>query len=105
MRKVQPKAAPPASSGQTRKQRERFVQAGGMLQGYAPEQVIRIGYISIAIAVACLLIIGYALLELALLVLAVPILVAEVLLLASLIWRPPSRASRRPSELPARALA
>ncbi|HEV3100872.1 MAG TPA: hypothetical protein VG426_00900 [Candidatus Dormibacteraeota bacterium] len=58
MRKVQPKAAPPASAGQTRKQRERFVQAGGMLQGYAPEQVIRIGYISIAVAVACLLIIA-----------------------------------------------
>jgi hypothetical protein len=58
MRKVQPKAAPAASAGQTRKQRERFVQAGGMLQGYAPEQVIRIGYISIAIAVACLLIIA-----------------------------------------------
>jgi hypothetical protein len=58
MRKVQPKAAPPASSGQTRKQRERFVQAGGMLQGYAPEQVIRIGYISIAIAVTCLLVIA-----------------------------------------------
>src|SRR3984893_15744873 len=58
MRKVQPKAAPPASAGQTRNQRERFVQAGGMLQGYAPEQVIRIGYISIAIAVACLLVIA-----------------------------------------------
>ncbi len=58
MRKIQPKAGPPTSAGQTRRQRERFVQAGGMLQGYAPDFVIRIGYISIGIAVACLLIIA-----------------------------------------------
>jgi len=58
MRKVQPKAAPPPTPGQTRRQRERFVQAGGMLQGYAPDFVIRIGYISIGIAVACVLIIA-----------------------------------------------
>jgi len=58
MRKVQPKAGPPTSAGQTRKQRERFVQAGGMLQGYSPDFVIRLGYISIGIAVACLLIIA-----------------------------------------------
>jgi hypothetical protein len=62
MRKVQPKAGPPASAGQTRKQRERFVQAGGMLQGYSPDFVIRLGYISIGIAVACLLIIAAILL-------------------------------------------
>ena len=55
MRKVQPKAAPPATAAQTRRQRERFVQGGGMLQGYAPDLVIRIGYISIAIGVICLL--------------------------------------------------
>ena len=35
-----------------------------------------------------LLVVGYALLELALLVLAVPILIAEALLLGSLVWRP-----------------
>ncbi len=58
MRKIQPKAAPPTSAGQTRRQRERFVQAGGMLQGYAPDFVIRIGYIAIGIGVACLLIIA-----------------------------------------------
>src|SRR2546428_12170284 len=58
MRKVQPKAGPPTSAGQTRKQRERFVQAGGMLQGSSPDFVIRLGYISIGIAVACLLIIA-----------------------------------------------
>jgi putative flippase GtrA len=55
VRKVQPKTAPAASPAQTRRQRERFVQGGGMLQGYAPDLVIRIGYISIAVGVVCLL--------------------------------------------------
>jgi hypothetical protein len=58
MRKVQPKNAPSNAQGATRKQRERFVQSGGMLQGYSPEYVIRVGYISIGIAVLCLLIIA-----------------------------------------------
>src|SRR5438132_3733292 len=58
MRKVQPKAAASNAQGATRKQRERFVQAGGMLQGYSPGYVIRIGYISIAVAVVCVLIIA-----------------------------------------------
>ena len=58
MRKIQPKAAPAATSAQTRRQRERFVQGGGMLQGYAPDLVIRIGYISIAVGVVCLLVIA-----------------------------------------------
>jgi hypothetical protein len=58
MRKV--KAKPSAAStlpGQnaTRKQRERYVQAGGMLQGYAPDFVVRLGYIAIAIGVVCLI--------------------------------------------------
>ena len=56
MRKVQPKPAASNAAGATRKQRERFVQSGGMLQGYAPEYVIRIGYISVAVAVLCVLI-------------------------------------------------
>src|SRR5437660_9187077 len=56
MRKVQPKATPTASSGQTRRQRERFVQAGGMLQGYAPDFVVRLGYIAVGVAVACLIV-------------------------------------------------
>jgi hypothetical protein len=55
MRKVQPKAAASNAQGASRKQRERFVQAGGMLQGYAPEFVIRLGYISVAVAVVCVL--------------------------------------------------
>jgi hypothetical protein len=58
MRKVQPKAAASNAAGATRKQRERFVQAGGMLQGYAPDQVMRIGYISVAVAVVCVLVIA-----------------------------------------------
>src|SRR6202521_3264887 len=53
MRQVQPKAATATTPGQTRKQRERYVQAGGMLQGYAPDFVIRIGYIAVAAAVVC----------------------------------------------------
>ena len=55
VRRVQPKAAASNAQGATRKQRERFVQAGGMLQGYEPDLVIRIGYIAVAIAVVCLL--------------------------------------------------
>ena len=59
MRRIQPKQ-PAASNAQgaTRKQRERFVQGGGMLQGYAPDFVIRLGYISVGIAVVCVLIIA-----------------------------------------------
>jgi hypothetical protein len=55
MRQVQPKAPTANTPGQTRKQRERYVQAGGMLQGYAPDFVIRMGYIAIASAVACVI--------------------------------------------------
>ena len=58
MRKVQPKAAASNAQGATRRQRERYVQAGGMLQGYAPDYVIRVGYIAIGVAVLCLLIIA-----------------------------------------------
>src|SRR3989440_6025053 len=55
VRKVQPKASGSNAVGATRKQRERYVQSGGMLQGYAPDYVIRIGYISIAVGVLRLL--------------------------------------------------
>jgi hypothetical protein len=59
MRQVRPRnapAQPAASGGDQRKQRERYVQSGGMLQGYAPETVVRIGYIAGAAALACVLI-------------------------------------------------
>lgn len=62
MRKVQPKPAASNVQGATRRQRERFVQAGGMLQGYAPDLVMRIAYISIGIAVVCVLAIAACLL-------------------------------------------
>jgi hypothetical protein len=69
VRKVQPKAQQKAGStptaGATKRQRERFVQAGGMLQGYSPELVVRVGYISIGIGVACLIVIAALLLFLA----------------------------------------
>jgi hypothetical protein len=55
VRQVQPKAGTAATPGQTRKQRERYVQAGGMLQGYAPDFVIRMGYIAAAAGVVCVL--------------------------------------------------
>src|SRR5579864_4075256 len=58
MRKVQPKQAASNAQGATRKQRERYVQSGGMLQGYAPEFVMRLGYISVGIGVLCVLIIA-----------------------------------------------
>jgi hypothetical protein len=58
MRRVQPKGAASNAQGATRKQRERFVQAGGMLQGYSPDYVMRVGYISMGLAVLCLLIIA-----------------------------------------------
>src|ERR1044072_7915196 len=62
MRKVGTKQ--PASNEQRapRRQRERYVQSGGMLQGYAPDYVVRIGYISLAVGVACLVIIALLLL-------------------------------------------
>jgi hypothetical protein len=57
VRQVRPKNVPvPTAGGDQRRQRERYVQAGGMLQGYAPETVLRIGYIAGAAAVACVLI-------------------------------------------------
>jgi hypothetical protein len=58
VRQVRPKnvPAPAAGGGDQRKQRERYVQSGGMLQGYAPETVVRIGYIAGAAALACVLV-------------------------------------------------
>ena len=58
MRQVQPKASTATTPGQTRKQRERYVQAGGMLQGYAPDFVIRLGYIAVAVGIVCVLVIA-----------------------------------------------
>jgi hypothetical protein len=80
VRKVQPKAVTPPTSGQTKRQRERFVQGGGMLQGYAPDFVLRIGYISIGIAVGCVVIIA------ALLIFLPRVYGLPVALVAALAW-------------------
>src|SRR6266481_5540003 len=58
MRQVKRKPPTPGqlAQGTTRKQRERYVEAGGMLQGYAPDFVIRLGYIAVGSAVACLIV-------------------------------------------------
>jgi hypothetical protein len=55
VRQVKPKNIPqPQSAGEQKRQRERYVQSGGLLQGYAPEFVLRIGYYSVGVAVVCL---------------------------------------------------
>ncbi len=66
MRRVKPKAPSPGqmAQGTTRKQRERYVEAGGMLQGYAPDFVVRLGYIAVGVAVACLIVMGVLILVL-----------------------------------------
>jgi hypothetical protein len=80
MRKIQPKAGAATGAGQTRRQRERYVQAGGMLQGYAPDLVMRIGYIAVGIAVACVLIIA------AILIFVPPLYGFPVAIAASIAW-------------------
>jgi hypothetical protein len=64
MRKVKPKAGATSTlpgQNSTRRQRERYVQAGGMLQGYAPDFVVRLGYISVGVGVVCLIAIAASL--------------------------------------------
>ena len=57
MRQIKPKAAVAASSDkQQKRQRERYVASGGLLQGYAPDLVLRIGWFSLGAAVLCLLV-------------------------------------------------
>jgi hypothetical protein len=57
VRQVKPKLPPAASPQQQRRQQERFLGAGGFLQGYAPDRVVRIGWYSAAIVVVCVLVI------------------------------------------------
>jgi len=82
MRKVKPKAPPPGAvaQGTTRRQRERYVQSGGLLQGYAPDFVVRIGYISIGVGVACLLVMA------ALILLLRPVYGWPVAVAAAIAW-------------------
>ena len=51
-----PAAAASATPQQQRRQRERYLEAGGMLQGYAPEFVMRLGVYAAAAAVFCLVV-------------------------------------------------
>src|ERR1051326_1540988 len=57
VRQVRQRAAPPpAAPVDQRKQQEHYVRTGGMLQGYAPEFVVRIGTYAVAGAAVCLVI-------------------------------------------------
>jgi len=56
MRQIKPKGAVAASGKEQKKQRQRYVASGGLLQGYAPDLVVRIGWYSAAAAVLCLLV-------------------------------------------------
>jgi hypothetical protein len=56
VRQVRPKNLPAPASGDQRKQRERYVRSGGMLQGYAPETVVMVGRLAAAGAVLCALV-------------------------------------------------
>jgi anti-sigma factor RsiW len=56
MRQVKPKLPTAASPQQQRRQQERFLTAGGFLQGYPPDRVVRIGWYCAAGVVVCLLI-------------------------------------------------
>jgi len=80
VRKVQPKQAAAPTKGQTKRQRERFVQGGGMLQGYDPNFVLRVGYISIGVAVGCVVIIA------ALLIFLPPVYGWSVAIAAAVAW-------------------
>jgi hypothetical protein len=56
VRRAKPKitpVAPPASAPQQRRQRERYVESGGMLQGYSPELVLRIARYALVVAALC----------------------------------------------------
>jgi hypothetical protein len=58
VRRPKPKmaaVAPPSGAPQQRRQRERYVASGGMLQGYSPELAVRIGWFALAAGVLCLL--------------------------------------------------
>ncbi|HUZ88246.1 MAG TPA: hypothetical protein VMU49_00250 [Candidatus Acidoferrales bacterium] len=60
MRQVRPKQAqaPQPAVGDSKRQRARYVASGGILQGYSPEFVVRLGYIGGAVSLACLVILA-----------------------------------------------
>jgi hypothetical protein len=52
-----PKAQQKATPKQQRRQRQQYVESGGLLQGYAPERVIRIAQFGLGGAIVCLAVI------------------------------------------------
>ncbi|HVB76794.1 MAG TPA: hypothetical protein VNI34_03150 [Candidatus Nitrosotalea sp.] len=57
VRQVRPKASALAPTGaDAKRQRERYVASGGLLQGYAPEFVLRLGYYAAALSAVCLVV-------------------------------------------------
>src|SRR6266851_4310546 len=58
VRQVKPKlpSTAAATPAQQKRQRERYVQAGGMLQGYSPDFVDRLGLYAAAGAVGCVVV-------------------------------------------------
>lgn len=59
VRQVKPKlpaAAAQPSAAQQKRQRERYVQSGGLLQGYAPEFVMRLGYYAAGVTAFCIIV-------------------------------------------------
>lgn len=68
VRRVKPKGLPTQAAGagappkQQRKQREQYVQSGGLLQGYAPELVVRVSAYALAGAIVAVLIMAAILL-------------------------------------------
>jgi hypothetical protein len=57
VRQVKPKLpAQPVTDKQQKRQRERYVAAGGLLQGYAPDLVVRLGYISAGVVALCIVV-------------------------------------------------
>jgi hypothetical protein len=68
VRRVKPKGLPtqpgaaPAGARPQKKQREKYVQSGGLLQGYAPELVLRMSTYAVAAAVAIVVIMAAILL-------------------------------------------
>jgi hypothetical protein len=80
VRQVKPKPpvvpAAPATPNAQKRQRERYVQTGGLLQGYAPERVLRLGYLAAGLVAGCILVMA---LILVLLPYAIPVRVVAAL--------------------------
>lgn len=81
-----PQAPQAATPKEQKKQRERYVQSGGLLQGYAPEQVLRICYYAVGVAALC---VAIMLVFLFVLPLADHYLAWPVRIVAAVVWLVP----------------